>query len=183
MLVVSIGTGTSSQANDDLQPGAMNLLYNARSIPSALMLAASNEQDFLCRVFGKTLCGIRYDREIGDLIAPLDPVFPGGQISGWIHPKMFAYLRYNADLTRAGLDALNLRNIVPEHIQAMDSTDHIQELKEVGDAVARQKVRSEHLEGSLKSAARSRDRKLDWPCRIMRHANQCAFLRPEVAAG
>ena len=35
----------------------MNLIYNATSIPSALMFAASNEQDFLCRVFGKCLEG------------------------------------------------------------------------------------------------------------------------------
>jgi hypothetical protein len=31
----------------------MNLIYNASSIPSALMFAALNEQDFLCRVFGE----------------------------------------------------------------------------------------------------------------------------------
>src|SRR5206468_3062225 len=37
MLVVSIGTGTAPGANKDLQTGQMNLLYNASSIPSALM--------------------------------------------------------------------------------------------------------------------------------------------------
>jgi len=31
----------------DLNPGEMNLLYNASSLPSALMFAALNEQDFL----------------------------------------------------------------------------------------------------------------------------------------
>ncbi len=31
MLIVSVGTGTSPQANTDLQPGEMNLLYNASS--------------------------------------------------------------------------------------------------------------------------------------------------------
>ncbi len=30
----------------------MTLLYNASSIPAALMSAALHEQDFLCRVFG-----------------------------------------------------------------------------------------------------------------------------------
>lgn len=33
-------------------PPMMNLIYNAGSIPSALMYAALNEQDFLCRTFG-----------------------------------------------------------------------------------------------------------------------------------
>ena len=36
MLLVSIGTGTSPNANADLTPGEMNVLYNASSIPSAL---------------------------------------------------------------------------------------------------------------------------------------------------
>src|SRR5215510_14418939 len=44
LLVVSVGTGTSPDANANLQPGEMNLLYNASSLPSALMFAALNEQ-------------------------------------------------------------------------------------------------------------------------------------------
>jgi hypothetical protein len=44
MLVVSIGTGTSPKANQNLAPEDMNLIYNASSIPSALMFATLNEQ-------------------------------------------------------------------------------------------------------------------------------------------
>ena len=73
-------------------------LYNATSIPSALMFAALNEQDFLCRVFGKCLAGDPLDREVGDMIGKRGPV----------QPKLFTYLRYNAELTRAGLDELGL---------------------------------------------------------------------------
>ena len=98
----------------------MNLLYNASSIPSALMFAASNEQDFLCRIFGKTLCGDPLDREIGDLIGPSNPL-PGGRIPGPVQPKLFTYMRYNAELTSAGLTALGLPRVVPEHVQEMDS--------------------------------------------------------------
>jgi len=148
MLVVSIGTGTSPQANLDLQPGEMNLLYNAGSIPSALMFAAANEQDFLCRVFGRTLCGADLDREIGDMMAPADPL-PDGRIPGPVYPKLFTYMRYNAELTRAGLDALGLPTIVPEDVQALDSTDHIKELRAVGDAVATRKVKPDHFAGFL----------------------------------
>ncbi len=146
MLVVSIGTGTSPHANLDLQPGEMNLLYNASSIPSALMFAAANEQDFLCRVFGRTLCGDELDREIGDMMAPMDPL-PDGRVPGPVHQKLFTYVRYNAELTRAGLDALGLPSIVPEHVQALDSTDHIKELRDVGNAVAARKVKPEHFAG------------------------------------
>jgi hypothetical protein len=41
---VSVGTGTSAGANYSLKPEEMHLLFNATSIPSALMYAALNEQ-------------------------------------------------------------------------------------------------------------------------------------------
>jgi len=135
MLVVSIGTGTSPQANTDLDPNEMNLLYNAGSIPSALMYAALNEQDMLCRIFGKCLAGDQLDREVGDLIGAKGPVGPS---------KLFTYVRYNAELTREGLDALGLPDIKPEDVQQLDSVAHIPELQRVGKAVA-QKVKPEHF--------------------------------------
>ena len=149
MLIVSVGTGTSPKANAGLAPGEMNVMYNASSIPAALMFAASNEQDFLCRVFGRTRCGDSLDRELGDLIAPAAPL-PSGRLPGPVAPKLFTYMRYNAELTRTGLDALGLRHIVPEHVQQMDSTSHIAELREVGQAVASQKVRKAHFGGFLR---------------------------------
>ena len=136
LLVVSIGTGTSPDANLNLEPDAMNLLYNAGSIPSALMLASLNEQDLLCRVFGKCLAGDPLDREVGDLI--------GGQ--GPVQPKLFTYVRYNAELTRGGLDALGLKNIEPKAVQALDSVAHIAELQALGKAVAG-KVQATHFDG------------------------------------
>ena len=148
MLLVSIGTGTSPSANADLTPGEMNLMYNASSIPSALMFAASNEQDFLCRIFGKTLCGDPLDREVGDLIGPANPL-PSGRVPGPMQPKLFTYMRYNAELTKAGLTALGLPDIVPEHVQKMDSVDHIGELQQVGQAVGKQKVTKAHFAGFL----------------------------------
>jgi uncharacterized protein len=84
ILLVSIGTGASPQANADLDPSQMNLLYNAGSIPSALMYAALNEQDMLCRVFGNCLAGEELDREVGTLIGARGPVGPG---------KLFTYVR------------------------------------------------------------------------------------------
>ena len=52
LLLVSVGTGTCPKADDRLRPDAMNLLFNASSVPAALMHAALNEQDLLCRVLG-----------------------------------------------------------------------------------------------------------------------------------
>ena len=136
MLIVSVGTGASANAHANLSPEEMNLLYNAGTIPSALMAAALHEQDFLCRIFGKCLAGDMLDREVGDVI--------GQGIKD--APKLFTYVRYNAELSREGLDALGLPQIAPEHVQQMDSVDHIAEMQEVGRAVT-QKVTIKHLQG------------------------------------
>lgn len=140
MLLVSIGTGTAANANKNLQPDEMNIIYNASSLPSALMYAASNEQDLLCRVFGKCLSGGELDLEVMDLI--------GERGLGPVMPKLFTYMRYNADLSRNGLDVLELPHIEPETVQKLDSVKYIKELQEVGRAVARH-VDSSHFEGFL----------------------------------
>ena len=77
----------------------MNLLFNATKIPSALMYAALNEQDFLCRVFGDCVTGPLLDREVYDMIAS----------GGLLDRKLFRDARYNAELTRDGLGRTGLR--------------------------------------------------------------------------
>ena len=134
-LVVSIGTGISPKANENLDPSEMNLIYNATSIPSALMFAALNEQDLLCRVFGKCLAGDILDREVGDLIGTRGPVFP----------KLFTYLRFNAELTTEGLTALGLPDIEPENVQKLDSVEYITDLQRIGGAIGSQKIKKEHF--------------------------------------
>lgn len=129
LLIVSVGTGTSPKANKDLAPGDMNLLYNAGSIPSALMSAALNEQDLLCRVFGRCLAGDVLDREVGDLKMAKGPLGAN---------KFFTYVRYNAELTPEGLANLGLSRLKPEHVQQLDSVKYISELQQVGRAVAKQ---------------------------------------------
>jgi patatin-like phospholipase/acyl hydrolase len=133
ILVVSIGTGTNPKANADLQPSDMNLLYQSSSLPLALMFAALNEQDFLCRVFGKCLAGDPLDSEIGDLIGKQGPA----------NPKLFTYLRYNAELTCKGLTELGLGCIQPEEVQKIDSVENLDDLQRIGQAVAQQKVKIE----------------------------------------
>lgn len=137
MLIVSIGTGTNPNANKDLKPGEMNLLYNASSIPSALMFAALNEQDLLCRVFGKCLAGDVLDREVGNLKNAKGPTAA----------KLFTYMRYNAELSEKGLADLGLSEIKPEDVQQLDSVEHIDKLARVGQAVAERKVLPEHFKG------------------------------------
>lgn len=142
LLVVSLGTGTSPEANADLDPSRMNLLYNAASIPSALMFAALNEQDLLCRVFGNCLHGDVLDREVGDLIDET------GEMNWPVKNKCFTYVRYNAELSRQGLATLGLKNLKPENVQKLDSVEHIQDLQRVGKAVAKQ-VHKDHFKAFL----------------------------------
>lgn len=139
LLVVSIGTGAAANANAHLAPNEMNLLYNASSIPSALMYAASNEQDMLCRAFGRCRHGAEIDSEVLNLQGDIGP--------GSLQKKFFTYLRYNADLSRAGLDGLGLPDIEPKNVQQMDSVDYIPELQRVGQAVARQIDLDAHFAG------------------------------------
>jgi uncharacterized protein len=137
MLIVSVGTGTSPGIQDRLEPDQMNLLFNATTIPSALMFAALNEQDFLCRVFGKCLAGDPLDREVDDMIGSTGPLAAAD--------KLFTYVRYNAELTSAALHLLDCADIEPETVQKLDSTDGIPELRRVGQAVAERKVKPEHF--------------------------------------
>lgn len=137
MLLVSVGTGTSPDSNVDLNPAEMNLLYNASSVPSALMLAALNEQDLLCRAFGRCVSGDPLDREVGDLRVGRGPVAP----------RLFTYARYNAELTGEGLASLGLSDIVPANVQKLDSIEHTSDLERVGRAVAEKKVSAVHFAG------------------------------------
>jgi hypothetical protein len=137
MLLISVGTGASPNANASLSPEEMNLLYNAETVPGALMSAALHEQDFLCRIFGKCLAGEVLDEEVGTVIDE--------GISNV--PKLFTYARYNPELSREGLDALGLTSISPAHVQQMDSVEYLSEMQQVGQAVAKQKVSAVHFAG------------------------------------
>ena len=140
MLLISVGTGMTPNANKNLESDEMNLLYNAKSIPSALMYASQVQQDVLCRTFGQCLVGENIDRELWDMIGDKSPGYP----------KLFTYARYNAELSRDGLDELGLNNIKEKDVQAMDSVEHIDKLQKVGEAIAEQKVKENHFAGFLK---------------------------------
>ncbi len=138
MLLVSVGTGAAADANDSLESGELNLIYNATHIPGALMYGALNEQDTLGRVFGRCRHGAHLDREVGDLRDLYDP---GPHLA-----KHFSYVRYNADLSRDGLDALGLRDIDPPSVQQMDTIEHMDDLARVGIAASKQ-IDPKHFDG------------------------------------
>ena len=136
MLLVSLGTGSTSGARADLHPREMNLLYQAGAIPHALLSAATIEQDMLCRIFGRCRVGDAIDSEIGDLVGSRGP----------LERKLFTYLRYDIELSRPALDALGLRHIQPSTFAHLDSIAGVPELQEVGRALAT-KVAGAHFAG------------------------------------
>ena len=140
MLLVSLGTGTSPHANTNLAAGEMNLLYNAGTIPSALMYAALNEQDMLCRAFGRCRAGASLDSEL-DTMA----LAPDAEQRDRL-PRLFTYMRYNVELSRDGLAALGLDDVMPEHVQQMDSIEYMDDLRRVGREAGKQIV-ADHFAG------------------------------------
>ncbi len=148
MLLVSIGTGAAPDANANLKPGEMNLMYQASHIPAALMTAATVQQDFLCRALGRCRHGAPIDGEVGDLMGS-----PGEWATGT--GKLFSYVRYEIDLTQKGIDDLVAksrfqRGLPPMRaadVQQMDSVEHIKDLADLGRAAATRDFKVQHLDG------------------------------------
>lgn len=147
--LVSIGTGSSATANDNLNPDEMNLLYNAKSIPAALVAASLNQQDSLCRIFGRCLTGASIDREVGDLLDGVDHEGTASSRVPTFHAldgpvaKLFNYVRYNADLSPEGLKKLGFPDIPTKRIQRLDCIDNIFDLQRIGKAGADRDVRAD----------------------------------------
>lgn len=142
MLLVSIGTGANASENAELAPADMNLLFNAASIPSALMYASMNQQDLLCRVFGRCRVGDPLDAELDTLIV-------SDEEAGRTHlPQLFTYMRYNAELTAPWLTRHGLGHIEPTAVQQLDSVDHMGALQDVGRTLAKQ-VKAEDFRAFL----------------------------------
>ena len=125
LMLVSVGTGAAPTQGPDAEDGDGNLLGNAAKLPSALMYAAQVDQDVNCRAAGRCVSGASIDRELGDMKPP-----PGSS------PRAFLYARYNADISRAGLDGLGLKHIQPDRVSKMDSVEFIEDLLEVGRTAA-----------------------------------------------
>ena len=139
LLLISVGSGNGTGTEGSLSPQEMTILYHASRVPAALLAAAQQEQDFLCRIFGETLEGEPLDSEVGDM--------RGHGIPG--SPKLFSYVRYNAELSRAGLDRLGLPNINPAHVHPMDAVEFLDKVQQIGIALAERKVRPEHFKQFL----------------------------------
>lgn len=138
LLVVSVGTGGAPVLGTTVEDPETNLVAAALNTLSAVMSQASVDQDVNCRVIGRCSYGGIVDREIHDVIADdpghEDRRLPLDADTG----KAFLYVRYNAELTGNGLKELGLTQIDPKKVLRMDAVDRIEELQQIGRAVAAQ---------------------------------------------
>lgn len=138
LLLVSVGTGSAPSEGD-----YGNLINTLKELPNNLMYTMQLDQDINCRLMGRCTYGAHIDREVEDMIMK--------EVDGSDIPltqdthKNFLYVRYNADLSRKGLDDLELNNISSEDIREMDSVKNIEKLRQVGSKTAQKQVKLAHF--------------------------------------
>jgi len=140
ILLVSVGTGeTEIDSGEESILDSLGIIKQAKSVPSLLLSSIAYQQDMLCRIFGKCLVGDELDAEIGDL--------KDANGSGCTNENLFTYLRYDVKLSKKNFKALNLNNINPKEVSALDAVGAVNLLSKVGRAVAESKVRIEDFDG------------------------------------
>ncbi|MDD5579790.1 MAG: patatin-like phospholipase family protein [Methylobacter sp.] len=143
LLIVSIGTGSAAKARAGLDASDLTLIDNAKNIPGALMNAASAGWDMTCRLLGECRHGSPIDREFSDMVTA------GNDDSNWTGSKLFTYLRYDPDVTQAGINALGLNDIAAGTVQVLDSVEHIPDIQRLGRTYAEEHFKLPHFEGFL----------------------------------
>lgn len=145
LLLISLGTGAAESAGATASAPNKNIVSTIAGLPGALMYAMQIDQDISCRTIGRCTFGAPLDRELTDLIPrdlkdgmTLDECYAAPKIPVATDlGRHFLYARYNADLSRAGLDLLGFSGVDPSNIQKMDRPENITALLKIGQAAAR----------------------------------------------
>jgi hypothetical protein len=152
LLLISIGTGAAVSLGATAAAPNKNIVSTVAGLPGSLMYSMQIDQDISCRTTGRCTYGEALDRELMDLV-PRElqegmtleecyaaPVVPLTLDLG----RSFLYARYNADLSRMGLNALGFPDVDSDNIQKMDNPDNITMLLKIGQAAAGE-VKAEHF--------------------------------------
>lgn len=152
LLIVSVGTGAAESLGATAAAPNKNIVSTVAGLPGELMYSIQVDQDINCRTTGRCTYGAHLDREILDLV-PRQPVEGMSMEEQYKAPKtplstglgrQFLYARYNANLSRSGLDTLGFQTVNPAIIQKMDAVENIPVLTEIGRA-AGECVNSAHF--------------------------------------
>ena len=145
LLMVSIGTGAAVSLGQTAAKPNRNIVSTVAGLPEGLMYSIQVDQDVSCRTIGRCTYGAALDHEILDLVPrQVDegmtieerynaPPIPLSKNLG----RSFLYARYNADLSRRGLDDLGFGNLDPTSIQKMDAVENMSALTEIGKAASK----------------------------------------------
>ncbi|MFD2255610.1 patatin-like phospholipase family protein [Luteolibacter algae] len=127
MSVVSIGTGGTKLGRDQHM---LDVLSQAKNLPSALIGSFQQYQDLLCRVHGECRYGPPIDGELGALTRPSE------------NPE-YIYARYDKIFTDADLKAAEA---VTKHGFTLDNLELMDFLCECGASHAEDVVKLEHFD-------------------------------------
>lgn len=142
LLVISVGTGAAATVEDNVDDPSHGLIENIAGNARAFMYSAMVDQDINCRFVGHCVHRAVLDREIGDMI----PRTADGDVITYKENlgRQFLYARYNANLSREGLDEMGFEDIKPERVQKLDSIRYIGDLRRIGRKVA-EEIKIEHF--------------------------------------
>ena len=153
LLLVSVGTGASESMGATAAAPNRNIVSTVAGLPGELMYGMQVDQDISCRTVGRCTYGNHLDREILDLV-PRKPVVGRTIEDQYAAPliplsdnlgRRFLYARYNADLSRHGLDGLGFNALDPASIQKMDAVENIEPLLQIGRAAGAKSVNQAHF--------------------------------------
>jgi hypothetical protein len=152
LLLVSIGTGAAESLGATAASPNRNIVSNVSGLIGELMYGIQVDQDVSCRMTGRCTYGSRLDHEILDLVPRVTaaemetekeyaaPHIPLSTDLG----RQFLYARYNADLSREGLNRLGFSKVDSTSIQKLDAVENTDALLEIGRAVGKT-VKPEHF--------------------------------------
>ena len=142
LLLISVGTGAAESLGATAASPNKNIVSTVAGLPGELMYGIQIDQDINCRTIGRCVHGAPLDREILDLVPRqisegmtteqqyAAPEIPLSTDLG----RHFLYARYNADLSRQGLDKRGFKAIDAAGIQKMDAVQNIELLLSIGRA-------------------------------------------------
>jgi hypothetical protein len=142
LLLISVGTGAAESLGATAAAPNKNVVSTLAGLPGELMYGIQVDQDINCRTVGRCTHGCHLDREILDLVprqviagSTMDQQYAAPEIPRSTDlGRRFLYARYNADLSRQGLNKLGFPSVDPASIQKMDAVENIDALLKIGQA-------------------------------------------------
>jgi uncharacterized protein len=142
LLLISVGTGAAESLGATAASPNKNIVSNVAGLIGELMYGAQIDQDLNCRTIGRCTYGAPLDRELLDLVPrqvtdgmTLEQQYAAPEIPLSMDlGRHFLYARYNADLSRQGLDHSGFTGVDPNGIQKMDAVENIETLLQIGRA-------------------------------------------------